>query len=303
MTRTRIATPLVPSNGAARQGKSRRSGVCAVTLLLWAVLATAAGSAVASPYPLGESSVTPAPGSAIQVTPKGVPVSFTTPVPAQLFFAMAEISSQNALGPDGTLADERRVGFGLLFAHGSGGLRFSGMSQWTSTAPGTYYVQFSGTKVAGLSGRNAKCPGGEPTCLYASQVYSVTIPKPRRPSTRWIPARTRARSHLSARQARRIVRRAIRRETGRKPRNLVYRCGRKTRAAFVCESSWFDRKYFWTVRVTVGARGKHYVYSARGRRAPRSCLERTSMRRCATKVRWPTQRLPRATNPAAGGSR
>jgi hypothetical protein len=115
------------------------------------------------------------------------------------------------------------MGFGLLVARGSGGLTFSGTSLWSKSVPGRYYFQFSGTKVSGPSGRNARCPGGESTCLYASQVYSVTVPQPSPVFTGWVPAPTRARSaYLSARQARRIVRRAIRREAGRKPRNLEY---------------------------------------------------------------------------------
>jgi hypothetical protein len=232
-----------------------------------------------------------------------VPVSFTVPEPAQVWFVMVEISSQNILGPDGTLADNGLIGFGLLFAHGSGGLTFSGRSLWSTSAPGTYFFQFSGTKVAGLSGRNARCPGGEPTCLYASQVYSVTIPNPSA-STGWVPGLTRVRSaYLSARQARRIVRRAIRREADRRPRNLEYRCRRKTRATFVCESSWSDSKYVWAMSVTVKTRRNRYVYSARGRRASRLCLERASAMHCAREVRWPTRRLPRSRYSAAGSAR
>jgi hypothetical protein len=251
-----------------------------------------ARSAAASPYPLGETSVTPAPDSAIQVIPKtGVPVSFTVPAPAQLLFATVEFSSQSVIGPDGTLADESRVAFGLLFAHGSGGLTYSGTSKWLNNAPGTYYFQFSGTKVAGLS---VTCPGGESTCLYASQIYRVRIPEPKRPSTRWIRPRRRS-APLSARHARSIVRRAIRRETGRKPHDLVSRCSRKTRTRFVCKSSWSDPRYVWDMSVTVKRRGKRYLYSARGHRASRSCLDRASMRRCATQVRWPPRRLGRVS--------
>jgi hypothetical protein len=280
---------------AAREGISRSLRLCGVTVLVWALLAAAAGSVVASPYPLGESGVTPAPGSALKVTSKGVPVSFTTPEPAQLLFAMVEISSQNSLGPDGTLADDRRIGFGLLFSRGSSGLTFAGRSLWSKSVPGTYYFQFSGPKVTGLSARDTRCPGGETTCLYASQVYGVTIPEPPRGSTGWIPGLTRARSaYLSATQARGIVRRAIRREAGRSPRNLEYRCGRKARTTFVCESSWSERKHVWIMRVTVKARGNRYVYSARGRRASRSCLERAPARRCVSEVRWPPRRLRRA---------
>jgi hypothetical protein len=143
--------------------------------------------------------------------------------------------------------------------------------------------------------RDRRCPGGETTCLYASQVYSVTIPEPPRGSTGWIPGLTRARSaYLSATQARGIVRRAIRREAGRSTRNLEYRCGRKARTTFVCESSWSERKHVWVMRVTVKARGNRYVYSARGRRASRSCLERAPARRCVSEVRWPPRRLRRA---------
>jgi hypothetical protein len=286
---------------AARERIGTRLRVCGLTLLLCALLAAAAGSVVASPYPLGESSVTPAPGSALEVPPKGLPVSFTTPTPLQLVFAMVEISPRYILDPDGTLADGRRVGFGLLFAHGSGGLTYSGTSVWTNRQPGTYYVQFSGVKASALSSRSAKCPGGEPTCLHASGVYSVTIPEPPPASTGWIPGRTRS-AYLSARQARAIVRRAIRREAGREPRNLRYRCHRRTDATFACKASWSDRKYAWAVRVTVKARANHYVYSARGSRASLSCLKRTSLRRCAVDVHWPTRPLAQATASAVGSA-
>jgi hypothetical protein len=285
---------------AAREGMTRVLRLCGVTVLVWALLAAAAGSVVASPYPLGESSVTPAPGSELDVPPKGLPVSFTTPGPAQLLFATVEISSQNALDPDGTLADDRRIGFGLLFARGSSGLTFSGNSIWSKSVPGMYYFQFSGLKVTGLSGRNARCPAGEPTCLYTSQVYSVMIPEPPPASTGWISGRNFA--YLSANQARTIVRRAIRREAGRKPRNLRYRCHRRTDATFACKASWSDRKYAWAVRVTVKARASHYVYSARGSRASLSCLKRTSLRRCAVDVHWPTRPLARASASAVGSA-
>src|SRR5215211_3202840 len=185
---------------AAREGMTRVLRLCGVTVLVWALLAAAAGSVVASPYPLGESSVTPAPGSELDVPPKGLPVSFTPPA-----------------------------------------------------------------------------------------------------STGWISGRTRF-AYLSASQARAIVRRAIRREAGRERRNLRYRCGRKTRSTFVCDSSWSDRKYAWAVRVTVKARANHYVYSARGSRASLSCLKRTSLRRCAVDVHWPTRPLARASASAVGSA-
>jgi hypothetical protein len=53
---------------AAREGTSRGLRLCGVTVLVCALLAGAAGSVVASPYPLGESSVTPTPGSALKFT-------------------------------------------------------------------------------------------------------------------------------------------------------------------------------------------------------------------------------------------
>jgi hypothetical protein len=90
-----------------------------------------------------------------------------------------EVSRESTLGQDGTLANDKRIAYGLLIQ------RDSDPSHWytgvaASWSVGAYYFQYSATLNDYDYGPSTKCPGQQaPTsCLYASPVFSFTIQNP-----------------------------------------------------------------------------------------------------------------------------
>jgi hypothetical protein len=103
---------------------------------------------------------------------------FQTPIILPAGQVTMEVAAGRTLGQDGTLADEKRVGLGLLSRGDSDPSKWSG--SFTTQAfgvPGTYYFQYSYTAVQS-SGTVAYCGaplGTTVSCTYITPVMSFHV--------------------------------------------------------------------------------------------------------------------------------
>lgn len=96
---------------------------------------------------------------------------------------------------------------------------------------------------------------------------------------------------LSADEAMATIRTAIRKKTRRSPAGLDYGCVRLDDLAFVCDSSWRDRRFIYAGTFEIEADADTVYWKFSGLRASRKCLKRyrsakTGVRRCARRVTW-----------------
>jgi hypothetical protein len=91
-------------------------------------------------------------------------------------FAAVEVSRTPTVGQDGTLANDLRVGDGIVQQRDSDPSRFAGVATVAfQTTPGTYYYQYSESVVNSADTTN--CPNSPPwaSCVLASPIYSFTV--------------------------------------------------------------------------------------------------------------------------------
>ncbi len=214
----------------------------------------------------------------------------TSSPPATVPFLVLEVSRQNIPGQDGTLADDFRVDYELLYRSDAYPTQFrartSPASPWLAQ-PGTYYWQ------ASYSNYTTGCN----PCVYVTPVRSIQItPRPQPPQPQPVPTVPTQQPSpdlmMRTSDAQYYVRTMIRRKTGRSPRGLRYRCARLTSRSFRCRPSWYDSRYAFAgtavFRHFLGSDREVYAsVSFSGLRASRSCVRRHgSVERCARRVRW-----------------
>ncbi len=211
--------------------------------------------------PLPVTSTTPANGA--RYSPGTVPVEwFLTSSDTGLTEVWVEIASRNVPGQDGTLANEFFVDGFPMFRGDAYPNTYKGIAsrRWMES-PGTYYWQI---RARGSAKQD-----------YRSPVYSLTIEAPREPEATPEPK-------LTAAELPRLLRIAIRSETGRSPQGLRRRCSRQDDQTFGCSVRWFDSRNVYAGDLTVQAADEEtFMSEFDGLRASRRCVKRKSVRRCA----------------------
>jgi hypothetical protein len=177
----------VMPNRVAR--KLTRAMTCLTASITVALLLTPASAGANEPWAV--TPVMPANGATFSPsspTPDGrvgaVGGEMTSPVrlPAGTQ-TRVEITAENVPGQDGTLADDKVVSLGVLYARDSDPLQWTGsISAGAFLRPGTYYLQFSASVLDSYNDDVTYCsnvtPGSVGLCLYVSPVFTFTIAAP-----------------------------------------------------------------------------------------------------------------------------
>lgn len=248
-----------------------------VALVLGALLA-GAPSALAAPFPvvpIAATPVYPANGATYTANTIRIPFSARWAAPPHTSSLFVDVDNQNILGQDGTLADDAqyRVGGGSLTPGDADPSTWTGTATGSFTTPGTYYFQFHTTAA------NNDCGPEGGICTLASPVYSFKIAAP-------APATPSASFTWRVSDAKAIVPRALRQATRRTPRALRRTCSRIDNAAFDCRVSWRDKFYIWAGNLSLSIDEDTFdvSYDFEGLRAKRSCVRRSTVRRCQRSV-------------------
>jgi hypothetical protein len=98
-------------------------------------------------------------------------------------YATIEINTEPTPGQDGTLADDKRASFGLLYPRDSDPSRWYGSaSAGAFLYPGTYYFQVSASVLDSSDDGAQWCstvpPGSFGSCRYVSPVFTMTVLAP-----------------------------------------------------------------------------------------------------------------------------
>jgi hypothetical protein len=224
--------------------------------------------------------VSPANGAVIPAS--SVPVNFeinSTP----LSKAYVTVAEHNRTNPDGTLIFENDF-FPLSpvrLVEGNPPLQrgVSSIGAGWPAYPGTYYWQVESSAPDAFR-------------EYISPVYSLTI-SPSLPTASPAPAAPsppKARPTLPEAYA--TVKQIITRHTGHRPRYLSDKCHLRGSAKVTCDAAWFSQspvtsrttEYAGTFSLGVPPTTSHFSFE--GVRALNGCLDRFSVRHCASKVRW-----------------
>jgi hypothetical protein len=271
-----------------------------------AALLLAAPAQAADPLPL--TSATPADGAV--VAPKasgGVPWQITTTGLPPDASVLVTVSTSPATEADGmTLSDENRVDFFFLSASETTPGAYSGLSDpgpnpWSANAA-TYYWQVRATWTDAASMFHAAVSKIERLVIGTAPPAAPPPPSGQPSAPGQSPSSTRTTLAMSALDATFYVRAVIRRRTRRQPRNLLYRCARRSSRSFRCRPSWRDSRnmYSATVTFTHTRTGQRIVARGTfsGRRATRRCARRRTVRSCGRPFRWhavtPARPLPAA---------
>ena len=195
-----------------------------------------------------------------------------------------EITNQNILGQDGTLAND------FQYLAGSATLYRGDAdpSSWTGSTPalflrqpGTYFFQFQAV------GTSQECGTTNAGCTLASPVFSFRTEALRpSPAAQPAPAPPSEAFVWKVADARVAVRRVIKHMTRRTPSGLSRSCSRTSKVRVRCRASWYDTRWVWggSFRLTIDASTLDIVYSFKGVRASRKCLKTGSVKRCGRNV-------------------
>ena len=265
----------------------------AILLAVGALLLTAPAVALAQTIePLTFKTATPPDGAVFAPMPTGGIAWGVTGLPTGAE-VLITVATSPETAPDGTLPNDNRVDFFFLSEDTPGaysGKSDPGPNAWNATA-GTYYWQAR----ASWTDEASQFHSG------ASKVERIVIGTPppaappsggsRQPTgSGQTPSTPRTTLAMSARDATFYVRAVIRQRTKRQPRNLRFRCVRRSSRSFRCRPSWRDSRNSYTGTVTfthvrtggrVVARG-----TFTGRRASRQCTRTRSVASCRRPFRW-----------------
>jgi hypothetical protein len=140
------------------------------------------GTAAAAPEPLPIVGIDPQPQGAVVSSAATTPnpsfeIRLTVPEGSRYGSLVAEVSDRNVPGQDGTLADDYIAGYGLLFQSDADPTVWRGtIIGGYKARPGTYYLQFSGTRSLSAPPYEGTCwPFG---CLGISPVYAFQVVAP-----------------------------------------------------------------------------------------------------------------------------
>lgn len=159
--------------------------------------------------------------------------------PAQ---AVMEVSPEQTLGQDGTLADDKLVSFGVLYARDSDPSRFAGsVSAGAFLYPGTYYFQYSTNVPNQLPER------------YLSPIFSFTVVAPTPPQPATTPTSPTVPSSPSYRLSRRRAISKAKRYVGRRLKGKRARasCSRLNASRLECRVRYARGKRKSAVTVAV----------------------------------------------------
>jgi hypothetical protein len=265
-----LACELVRLPAGGKRGGLMRKKVLGAALMVLLITATDA----AANEPWSVTPLTPADGGRYtksSPTPDGkvgsVAVEFSTaqalPPSTQ---AIIEINTEPTPGQDGTLADDKRASFGVLYP------RDSDPSKWYGSAsagaflyPGTYYFQVSALVLDRFDDGVQWCPtvpaGSSGLCTYLSPVFTMTVlapppiappavtptPKPSAPTLTLAAARVKAISYA--------------RKTW-KGTKIKASCARLAAASFRCTVRYTRKKKARRVKVDVYRQGSR-LYAER----------------------------------------
>jgi hypothetical protein len=268
-----------------------------VTLLaIGAALLLAPAAQAVDPLPL--KSATPADGAIIPPTPTGgIPWQITITGPPPDANVSVTVTNSPATAPDGvTLSDENRVDFFFLSestttAGGYSGRSDPGPNAWSADAA-TYYWQVRATWTDELSVFHAAASKIESLVIGTPPPAGSPTGAPPSAPGQAPPSSTRTTLAMSSLDATFYVRAVIRQRTSRQPRNLRYRCARRSSRSFRCRPSWRDSRNFYsaTVTFTHARTGQRIVARGTfsGRRASRRCARSRTVASCGRRFRWHT---------------
>lgn len=205
-----------------------------------------------------------------------------------------ELASEPTLGQDGTLANDKQIGFGLLYKRDSDPTKwFGSYSTLLYRTPGTYYFQYSVLVLQSISDTSQSCPGvpiGNPAlCTYISPVMSFQVVAPPQPACSdgvdndgdgqvdlqdWgctdvndnFEQLDAAGPLLTVADAKEYARRKLRQRFGTNfssRTGYAITCGRTLRRQMICQTKWTvgSRRYRGPVRVTLTAIGENVYLS------------------------------------------
>ncbi len=242
-----------------------------LTILGALVFAGASAPVSAAAEGLPTSLVSPADGTIVETGTTLPPFETRTDLDVYGGTLYVEISTQNVLAQDGTLANDYRVGSLELFESDASPGTYRNLPsatppQWLAT-PGTYYWMAFGLKDG---------------ILYRTPVFTLEVRAPAEPAA----------DSLSRREALAVIPRIIGAETGRRPYRLGRRCSRLDEVTFECRIAWqTTRKLRRRTRVyagdlTIQAQDASLAYAFDGTTATWGCLKRRSLGWCGRPVRW-----------------
>ena len=252
-------------------------------LLLAALLAALASPAAsAAAVPMDVVPVNPVNGG-VFATGNAVTASVGarwTPASAHPRELYLEITNQNILGQDGTLAND--------FQYMAGGAALyksdADPSSWTGQTaalfllrPGTYYFQFHAI------GTSQECGTADAGCTLASRVFSFRTAAPQAsPPPVAAPSVTKWKVADATSEVRRVIRHA----TKRSPSNLHRACSRVSSLRMRCSADWYDKRWVWagTIKLSIDSAFTDITYAFKGIRASRACLRTRSISRCGRRT-------------------
>jgi hypothetical protein len=221
--------------------------LCSLAVATLVAFAVTPSAASAANEPWAVTPISPADGSAFTVSPtaNGVTVEIRSPnlFPAGTR-AEVEFSTETTLGQNGTLADDKRVGYGLAAPRDSDPYQMGGpVSTLAFRYPGTYYVQYNAYVTDYAYDGQVWCPsivpGGIGNCLFVSPVFSfrVVAPSPTTPP-RPPPATSTSTSDWSL--SRQTAVNKVRNHVARylKGRQIKITCRRDDRAMLTCRARY-----------------------------------------------------------------
>ena len=163
------------------RGAMKLRGVFVAVVAVVAVVALGVpGSALADAFTA--QLIVPVDGTTYSVSGPGrFAAEFQTnpQIPPGITQFIVEVNSEPTLGQDGTLANDLRKGFGVMYRRDSDPTKWAGSFTMFGGMPaGTYYFQYSGLNHQNFYDTFQSCAtfpvGSDVLCIYASQIMSFT---------------------------------------------------------------------------------------------------------------------------------
>lgn len=273
-----------------------------VTLLAATLLPVTAGATISAS---DVTPVSPTDGQVMQQPTKvtipvtvrwNPPTAFTGDVGAVTL--KMEVTNQNILGQDGTLADDDKYLAGQLFGFTRGD---ADRSSWTQTMYNPYGVPFpAGTYYFQITASIATYVGAPTsawvTDRYTSPVYSFRVAEPApvatpttptAPTTPTTPTAPVDDGSFALAAAPSILKAIIRDRTKRQPTMTRSGCRRgEIDTEVICAPTWSDSKYKYVGRIEMTRSVGDVSYGFEGWRATKSCLKKRTFKKCRSSVAW-----------------